>query len=92
MPRDSKGRFTPNINQQVTDLGVVHKIDGKVIDLTDTAMQRQTRLAVERKYEDNRIVREAKAMMAMGFSPEEIWDVIGQRVARSELNDIVPAR
>lgn len=71
--------------QQVTDLGVAHKIDGVVIDITDTVMQKQVRRDLERKYEDNRIVASAKWLMRRGFSPEEIWDAIEQRVLISSL-------
>lgn len=82
----------PNINQQVTDLGIRHTIDGNVIDLTDDAMQRQTRLAVERKYEDRQIVRGAKAMMAMKCAPQDIFAYVQKRVEHSQYNDVVPAR
>lgn len=92
MPRDSKGRFTANINQQVTDLGVAHTINGRIIDLTDDAMQRQTRLAVERKYEDRKIVNRAKVMMRMQLDPEYIYEHIEHMVLTSKYNDVLPAR
>jgi hypothetical protein len=72
-------------NSQVTNLGVTHKIDGHVIDITDTAMQRQVRRQVERKIEDKRIVGELKAMLRGGYSPEAILEYAGARVAASTL-------
>lgn len=64
-------------------LGVKHTIDGTVIDLTDTAMQRQVRRQAERKVEDKRIVGELKVMLRTGYAPEEVLSYLQDRVARS---------
>lgn len=79
-------------NSQVTNLGVAHKIDGVVIDITDNAMSRQVRLGIERKYEDTRIVNGAKWMMTAGMPVADIFEFISERVHASKLNDITPAR
>lgn len=78
-------------NTHVTNLGVTHKIDGVVIDITDSAMQAQTRRALERKYEDRRIVNAAKAMLHRGTPPERVLGYIEAWVTTSRLNDVVVA-
>lgn len=64
-----------------TNLGVAHVQGSRIIDLTDTAMERQTRREVERKVEDNRIVRELKAMLRLGYTPAEILAYAHKRVS-----------
>ncbi len=74
-----------NINTQVTNLGVAHKIDGEVIDITDSAMQVETRKKIERKYEDNRIVNEAKALIRAKMPASQIYAYIHGHVLGSHL-------
>lgn len=81
----------PNINMRLTDLGITHKIDGHVIDITDTAMQAQTRRALERKYEDTRFVTGAKILLRAHATPEEVWDWLEHVISRSRYNNVASA-
>lgn len=77
--RGPDGRFLP-----VTDLEVRRVPAGsRVIDLTDTAVERETRLRVRRKIDDRKIVNEAKALIGAGVAPALIIEHVRGRVAET---------